>query len=95
MAFDMAVLRAHLDARFPRFAFHDGAFESLDDRKKENLLSVLRDYGALGIQSIITTIDSDLPHRVSPQYQPLLEEEIVLRLHDEGNDGRLFKGPSW
>lgn len=95
MAFDMAVLRAHLDVLFPRFAFHDGAFESLDDRKKENLLGVLRHYGELGIQSVITTIDSDLPHMVSAEYVPITEDEVVLRLHDEGDDGRLFKGPSW
>lgn len=40
IAFDLAVLRAHLDDAFPRFAFHDGIFETLDDRKKENLLDV-------------------------------------------------------
>src|ERR1017187_5148783 len=48
MAFDLAVLRSHLDVKFPRFVFHDGAFESLDDRKKENLLVVLHHYANLG-----------------------------------------------
>ena len=61
IAFDMAVLRARLDDKFPRFVYHDGVFESLDDRKKENLLAVLREYAELGIQPIITLIDSDLP----------------------------------
>ena len=37
IAFDLAVLRAHLDDAFPRFAFHDGVLELLDDRKKKNL----------------------------------------------------------
>lgn len=37
IAFDLAVLRAHLDDEFPRFVYHDGVLESLDDRKKENL----------------------------------------------------------
>jgi uncharacterized protein YydD (DUF2326 family) len=95
IAFDMAVLRAHLNVRFPRFVYHDGAFESLDDRKKENLLSVLRRYGELGIQSIITAIDSDLPHMVSSDYVPINDDEIILRLHDEGDDGRLFRMQSW
>src|ERR1017187_4336192 len=63
IAFDMALLRAHLDQKFPRFVYHDGVFESLDDRKKENLLTVIRNYAELGIQSIITLIDSDLPPR--------------------------------
>lgn len=54
VAFDMAVLRAHVDDRFPRFVYHDGVFESLDDRKKENLLGVIRRYAELGLQPIIT-----------------------------------------
>lgn len=62
IAFDLSVLRAHLGEKFPHFAFHDGVFESLDNRKKENLLAVIRQYADMGIQCIITLIDSDLPH---------------------------------
>jgi uncharacterized protein YydD (DUF2326 family) len=57
----MSLLPAHIDQKFPRFVYHDGVFESLDDRKKENLLTVIRNYADLGIQPIITLIDSDLP----------------------------------
>jgi uncharacterized protein YydD (DUF2326 family) len=28
----MSLLRAHIDQKFPRFVYHDGVFESLDDR---------------------------------------------------------------
>jgi uncharacterized protein YydD (DUF2326 family) len=90
VAFDLAVLRARLDQRAPRFVYHDGVFESLDDRKKENLLEVLREYGELGLQPIITAIDSDLPTK--PFFS---DTEIVVRLHDEGDSGRLFKMPPW
>ncbi len=94
IAFDMAVLRAHLDHKFPRFVYHDGVFESLDDRKKESLLGVIRRYADLGLQPIITLIDSDLP--VRPNTEPLFEaNEIVLKLHDEGVQGRLFKMTTW
>ncbi len=94
IAFDLALIRAHLGEAFPRFAYHDGVLESLDDRKKEVLISVLRRYTGMGIQSIVTLIDSDLPKR--PADQPLFEDdEIVLLLHDEGESGRLFKMPSW
>jgi uncharacterized protein YydD (DUF2326 family) len=94
VAFDLAVLRAHLDEAFPRFAYHDGVLESLDDRKKENLIAVLRRYTELGIQSLITLIDSDLPPRHSdePTFSP---DEVVLVLHDEDETGRLFKIPPW
>lgn len=94
IAFDLALLRAHLDDAFPRFAFHDGVFESLDDRKKENLLEVIRRYGELGLQSIITLIDSDLPPRANEE--PVFNaSEVVVLLHDEGDSGRLFKMKAW
>lgn len=94
IAFDLAVLRGHLYDQFPRFAYHDGVFESLDDRKKENLLGVIRRYTELGIQSIVTLIDSDLPQRTIPE-QVFAADEIVLLLHDEDERGRLFRMTSW
>lgn len=95
IAFDLAVLRAHMDDRFPRFVYHDGVFESLDDRKKENLLTVIRRYAELGLQSIITLIDSDLPVRSSDDVHVFDSKEIVALLHDENAQGRLFKMKSW
>jgi uncharacterized protein YydD (DUF2326 family) len=63
VAFDLAILRARLDDKFPRFVCLDGAFESLDDRQKENLLTVIRRQADLGLQPVITLIDSDRPVR--------------------------------
>ncbi|MDR5610602.1 MULTISPECIES: DUF2326 domain-containing protein [unclassified Arsenophonus] len=95
VAFDLAVTRAYIKDKFPHFAFHDGIFESLDNRKKENLLAILHDYVALGIQSIITLIDSDLPNRTKNDPPIFDNDEIVLLLHDENQDGRLFKIQPW
>lgn len=95
IAFDLAVLRAHSDKRFPRFVYHDGVFESLDDRKKENLLGVIRRYADYGLQPIITLIDSDLPLRSTEQGTVFDPQELVLLLHDENQQGRLFKIPPW
>lgn len=94
IAFDMAMLRAHIDEKFPRFVYHDGVFESLDDRKKENLLAVIQRYADLGLQPVITLIDSDLPARATGE-PVFAEDEIVLTLHDEGDQGRLFKMRAW
>lgn len=94
-AFDLAVLRAYLDKKFPHFVFHDGVFESLDNRKKENLLNVIRRYSDLGIQVIITLIDSDLPPKSDRNKEVFGEQEIILTLHDENEQGRLFKMASW
>jgi uncharacterized protein YydD (DUF2326 family) len=95
VAFDLSVLRAHLDDRFPRFVFHDGILESLDDRKKENLLTVVRRYVDLGLQPVITLIDSDLPSRSANDDRFFDPDEIILTLHDESDDGRLFKMKPW
>jgi uncharacterized protein YydD (DUF2326 family) len=95
IAFDMAVVRAHLADRFPTFVFHDGIFESLDDRKKQNLVAVIRRYADFGIQHFITLIDSDLPAIAAGEPPLFVPEEIVLTLHDEGADGRLFRIDAW
>ena len=95
IAFDLAVLRAHLADKFPRFVYHDGVFESLDDRKKDNLLAVIRRHAVLGIQMVITLIDSDQPVRGEKDGPVFDPSEIVLALHDENEKGRLFKMDAW
>lgn len=94
IAFDMALAKAYQDKKFPKFMFHDGVFESLDDRKKENLLRIIKEQSEIGIQHIITLIDTDLPKRQNGD-QVFNDEEVVLTLHDEGQKGRLFKTKSW
>lgn len=95
VAFDLAVVRAHLDDKFPKFVYHDGVFESLDDRKKLNLLKVIREYAELGAQSIVTLIDSDMPPTDEAEGAVFSSDEIVSTLHDEGIDGRLFRMRDW
>ena len=95
IAFDMAVLRAHLEDEFPRFVFHDGVFESLDDRKKVSLMTVIRRYADYGIQPVLTMIDSDMPSGVAESSEFVRPEEVVLRLHDESEEGRLFRMSAW
>ncbi|UKH18716.1 DUF2326 domain-containing protein [Actinobacillus pleuropneumoniae] len=91
IAFDLAVTRAYLSKEFPKFIYIDGVFDGLDDRKKELLLTVLREYSNLGIQIIATTINSEIQGMTTS----ILENEIVLTLHDDGQNGRLFKVPIW
>lgn len=93
IAFDLAVLRAHLDERFPRFVFLDGAFEQLEARKQERLLAVFRDYAQIGLQPVVTALDSDLPSQGNTSL--VAEADVVLQLHDEGDNGRLFRMAAW
>uniref|UniRef100_UPI003F65B4DC DUF2326 domain-containing protein n=1 Tax=Castellaniella ginsengisoli TaxID=546114 RepID=UPI003F65B4DC len=64
----------------------------MDDRKKVNLLRVIREYAELGVQSVITLIDFDMPPRVEAKVPVFSPDEIVLTLHDEG---RLFRMKAW
>tara|TARA_E500000305_G_scaffold71123_1_gene56938 strand:- start:226 stop:2022 length:1797 start_codon:yes stop_codon:yes gene_type:complete len=95
VAFDLAVLRAHLGGKFPRFVYHDGIFEALDPRPKKNLLDIIREYSDLGIQTVITLIGSDAPPPEPDETEVLEAREIIVKLHDDGKDGRLFKFESW
>ncbi len=95
VAFDLSIVRAHLDGAFPRFVFHDGIFELLDPRPKLNLLESVRSYTNMGIQSIITVMDFDVPILADNERDAILDGEIILRLHDDGPKGRLFHFESW
>ena len=92
IAFDLAVARAYLDKNYPKFLYIDGALEILDDRKRKLLLEIFRKYSDLGIQIIITSISSETS---GFSEIPFTQEEIVLTLHDDGREGRLFKMQAW
>lgn len=93
-AFDLAILKAYKDKNFYRFVYHDGLYEGLDDRKKIKLKNIVEEYSLLGIQQIITLIDSDLPSSIDKN-NFIKEEEILLKLNDLGEDGLLFKMDIW
>ncbi|MFG1660983.1 DUF2326 domain-containing protein [Micromonospora chersina] len=95
IAFDLAFLRTYLDVPFPRFVYHDGALEQLEPRKREKLIGVFREYAGLGLQPIISLLDSDLPAPIGSGAGTLMPEDVVVTLHDEGQEGRLFKISKW
>lgn len=94
-AFDLSVVSVLKAEGYLQFVYHDGLFEGLDDRPKLNLIEVLRSYAQLGIQQIVTVIDSDLPLDETGEKFAFDEDEVVLTLHDEGKSGRLFRMDSW
>ena len=90
--FDLALLKVYEDASFFHFVYHDGVFEALDDRKKVAFLDLVREQTtAKKTQYIMTVIASDLPRTETGKVVNFPEDEIVLRLHDDGIEGRLFK----
>ena len=94
-AYDLAVTKVLIDEKYIRFVYHDGLLEGLDYRTKLNVIETLREISDIGVQQILTVIDSDLPLNEfgeSFQFEP---EEIVLSLHDQGIRGKLFKHTTW
>jgi len=91
MAFDLSILIHYANDSFFKFAYHDGALEGLDDRKKVKFLETVRkickDYD---LQYIFTLIDSDLPKNEKNEIIQFPIEEICLELHDKDDSGKLF-----
>lgn len=92
IAFDLAVLTTYSHEPFFHFVYHDGGLERLENKRKLALLQVIRrTCGEYGIQYLLSTLDEDLP--VVEDVMGLCPKagEVVLELHDGGEDGRLFK----
>jgi uncharacterized protein YydD (DUF2326 family) len=90
--FDLALLKVYENAAFFHFVYHDGIFEALDDRKKIALLDIIREQIAnTKTQYILTLIDSDIPRDADEKKISFADDEVVLRLHDDGREGRLFR----
>ena len=92
IAFDLSVLINYSKDRFFHFVYHDGALEQLESKRKLALLSVVRSTCAEhGIQYIFSAIEEELPIVDDPDNLCPSPDEIVLELHDGGEDGRLFR----
>ena len=96
VAFDLALLTVYADAPFYHFVYHDGVFEGLDNRRKVRLLELVRTLcNERGIQYILTVIDSDVPRDSADAKVLFTDDEVIRELSDEGDLGRLFRGPAF
>ncbi len=92
VAFDLALLASHAQHAFYRFVYHDGVFEGLDNRRKVQLLDLVRRLCAdHDLQYILTVIDTDLPRDTSDEKLLFSSDEVIRTLHDQGSEGRLFR----
>ena len=59
----MAVLKAYSKESFFRFVYHDGILETMDDRKKVEMLHLRHtSFSAeTGVQCIFSVIESEMP----------------------------------
>jgi len=89
ISFDLAVLVAYHKHSFYKFAYHDGALEGLDNRKKANFINLIRDYCVkYNLQYIFTSIQDDIPGDLMKTFT---SDEICLTLDDSGDTGKLFE----
>ncbi|TXJ24667.1 MAG: DUF2326 domain-containing protein [Chitinophagaceae bacterium] len=89
ISFDLSLLVAYHKKSFFRFVYHDGALEGLDNRKKGNYISLVREYcKKYNLQYIFTSIEDDIPGEIM---KSITEKEICLILNDSGDDGKLFE----
>jgi uncharacterized protein YydD (DUF2326 family) len=91
IAFDLSLLINYHDKNFFKFAYHDGALEGLDDRKKLAFIAESRNIcSQYNLQHIITLIDSDLPRQPDGTVFEFPWEEICLTLSDKDTASKLF-----
>lgn len=96
IAFDLSVLISYTNERFFHFVYHDGALENLQQKLKLALLKVIRETCAEhGIQYIFSCLSEDLPTIEEAMELCPTDDEVVLKLHDGGEAGRLFKMKSF
>ncbi|NQT58533.1 MAG: DUF2326 domain-containing protein [Bacteroidetes bacterium] len=92
IAFDLALLENYSTTSFYRFAYHDGALEALDNRKKNTFLNVSRSKCyENNLQHIITLIDTDIPRDNTFNPIPFEKDEVILNLNDKDESGVLFE----
>jgi uncharacterized protein YydD (DUF2326 family) len=90
--FDLSLLTYYASEGYYRFAYHDGLLESLDDRLKVKVLDLWQKEGQQnGLQLIISLHDSDVPLLENGTKMKIDDKLIIRKLHDRGDDGRLFK----
>jgi uncharacterized protein YydD (DUF2326 family) len=95
IAFDAAIVSNSTTKKFPHFIIHDGVLETIENRTKLNLLEAFKGLTQNNVQVIITILDSHLPTLQDGTIFSFDEEEIIRTLHDGGDEGLLFKRPSW
>ena len=91
MAFDLAILINYRNQSYYRFVYHDDAFANEDNRIKQRLLKVIRNVcEKYDLQYICSVIKDELPRDDSGNFVEFSNDEIVLRLSDKDDSGKLF-----
>lgn len=92
VAFDLAILINYSTESYYRFVYHDDVFSNQDNRLKLRLLDVITNVcNKYDIQYIFTIIKDDIPRDEKEQLIKFTDSEIVLKLNDKDDKGKLFE----
>lgn len=92
VAFDLALLAEYSNESYFKFVYHDDVFSNQENKIRIRLLQLLREYCLkYDIQYILSIIKDDLPRDENDNFIMFNDEEIIMRLDDKNDDGKLFK----
>lgn len=86
VAFDLAILTHYAKESYLRFVYHDDVFSQFDNRIKRSLITSIREVCYQhDIQYIFSAIQDDIPTEFYFD-----TDEVILKLHDNDDSGKLF-----
>lgn len=92
IAFDLAILISYRTESYYRFVYHDDVFANEDNRIKQSLLTAIRRICLDNdIQYIFSVIRDELPKDEHGNNIDFKDNEIILRLDDRDDEGKLFR----
>lgn len=92
IAFDLAILAEYSTESYFKFVYHDDVFSNQENKIRVRFLKLLHEYcEKYEIQYIFSIIRDDFPRDENDKTIEFPEEEIVMKLDDNSDDGKLFK----
>ena len=92
VAFDLAILAEYSRESYFKFVYHDDVFSNQENKIRLRLLNFIKEYCLkFNIQYILSIIKDDLPRDENDNFIIFNEDEVVMKLDDKNDDGKLFK----
>lgn len=92
IAFDLAILAEYSTESYFKFVYHDDVFSNQENKIRVRFLKLLHEYCAkYNIQYIFSIIRDDFPRDENDKIIEFNENEIVMKLDDNSDEGKLFK----
>jgi len=92
IAFDLAILAEYSTESYFKFVYHDDVFSNQENKIRVRFIKLLKEYCAkYNIQYIFSIIRDDFPRDENDKIIEFEEDEVVMKLHDNSDDGKLLR----